>query len=104
MRDVLALREVQRLSQEEGVNLSGIKRILELDDELERSRRLIADLHSQVGQLRVELESTRSVAAQAGRPAQEGPGRPGNGPGPQRPGRRLGTGRRIGSGGHQRHR
>ena len=32
LRDVLALREVQRLSQEEGVNLSGIKRILELED------------------------------------------------------------------------
>src|SRR6266436_1456737 len=34
LRDVLALREVQRLSQQEGVNLSGIKRILELDGEL----------------------------------------------------------------------
>ena len=77
MRDVLALREVQRLSQEEGVNLSGIKRILELNDELERSRRLIADLHSQVGQLRVELESTRSVAARLAdllRKGREGPG------------------------------
>ncbi|HUA29950.1 MAG TPA: MerR family transcriptional regulator, partial [Streptosporangiaceae bacterium] len=30
LRDILVLREVQRLSQEEGVNLSGIKRILEL--------------------------------------------------------------------------
>lgn len=63
MRDILALREVQRLSQDEGVNLSGIKRILELNDELERSRRLAAELHSEVSQLRVELESTRSVAA-----------------------------------------
>ena len=39
LRDVLALREVQRLSQEEGVNLSGIKRILELEDQEQRSRR-----------------------------------------------------------------
>ena len=31
MRDILALREIQRLSQEEGVNLSGIKRILDLE-------------------------------------------------------------------------
>lgn len=30
-RDVALLREVQRLSQEEGVNLAGIKRILELE-------------------------------------------------------------------------
>lgn len=63
MRDVLALREVQRLSQNEGVNLSGIKRILELNDDLDRSRRMIAELQSELAQLRVELESTRSVAA-----------------------------------------
>lgn len=34
MRDVEKLREVQRLSQEEGINLGGIKRILELEDAL----------------------------------------------------------------------
>ncbi|MFC7403475.1 heat shock protein transcriptional repressor HspR [Georgenia alba] len=38
MRDVTRLREVQRLSQEEGVNLAGIKRILWLERELERVR------------------------------------------------------------------
>ena len=32
--DVTRLREVQRLSQEEGINLSGIKRILELQEEV----------------------------------------------------------------------
>lgn len=31
LRDVQMLREVQRLSQDEGVNLAGIKRILELE-------------------------------------------------------------------------
>ena len=55
MRDVLALREVQRLSQDEGVNLSGIKRILELNDELDRSHRMLTELKSEVTQLRVEL-------------------------------------------------
>jgi MerR family transcriptional regulator, heat shock protein HspR len=77
MRDILALREVQRLSQDEGVNLSGIKRILELNDELERSRRLVAELHSEVSQLRLELESTRSVAARLAellRKGRTGPG------------------------------
>src|SRR6185312_1411663 len=58
LRDVLVLREVQRLSQEEGVNLSGIKRILELEDAERRSRILLADLHAEIGQLRAELEST----------------------------------------------
>jgi MerR family transcriptional regulator, heat shock protein HspR len=63
MRDILALREVQRLSQEEGVNLSGIKLILDQLRELDQARRLIAELHAEVTQLRAELESTRSVAA-----------------------------------------
>src|SRR3954451_20214122 len=63
MRDILALREIQRLSQEEGVNLSGIKLILDQHRELEQARRLIAELSAEVAQLRVELESTRAVAA-----------------------------------------
>lgn len=32
--DVARLREIQQLSQEEGINLAGIKRILELQDEV----------------------------------------------------------------------
>jgi MerR family transcriptional regulator/heat shock protein HspR len=63
MRDILALREIQRLSQDEGINLSGIKRILDLERELEQARLLAAQLHSEVAQLRAELESTRAVAA-----------------------------------------
>src|SRR6516225_2349256 len=63
MRDLLALREIQRLSQDEGVNLSGIKLILSQLRELEQARRLVAELHAEVAQLRVELESTRAVAA-----------------------------------------
>jgi MerR family transcriptional regulator/heat shock protein HspR len=63
LRDVLALREVQRLSQEEGVNLSGIKRILELDRELRRHQQHLAEMTTELAQLRMELESTRSVAA-----------------------------------------
>jgi MerR family transcriptional regulator, heat shock protein HspR len=63
LRDVLVLRQVQRLSQEDGVNLSGIKLILELEAELERSRQLLADLTAELAQVRAELESTRAVAA-----------------------------------------
>jgi MerR family transcriptional regulator, heat shock protein HspR len=63
MRDILALREIQRLSQEEGVNLSGIKLIMDQLRELDQARRLVAELHAEVAQLRVELESTRAVAA-----------------------------------------
>jgi MerR family transcriptional regulator, heat shock protein HspR len=63
LRDILILREVQRLSQEEGVNLSGIKRILELESAEQRSRLLLAEMHAEISQLRTELESTRAVAA-----------------------------------------
>ena len=63
LRDVLMLREVQRLSQEDGVNLSGIKQILELGAELDRARRMLAEMTAEIAQLRAELESTRAVAA-----------------------------------------
>jgi MerR family transcriptional regulator/heat shock protein HspR len=36
VRDIALLREVQRLSQEEGVNLAGIKRIIELEREVDQ--------------------------------------------------------------------
>ena len=54
-RDVAVLREVQRLSQEEGVNLAGIKRILELElendalrDQLRRVREELDDLQDRI--------------------------------------------------------
>ena len=37
-RDVALLREVQRLSQDEGVNLAGIKRIIELESHVDALR------------------------------------------------------------------
>jgi MerR family transcriptional regulator, heat shock protein HspR len=54
LRDVATLREVQRLSQDEGVNLAGIKRILELEAEVQRLAR-------QVEYLRSFVEPTRRV-------------------------------------------
>jgi MerR family transcriptional regulator/heat shock protein HspR len=43
-RDIELLREVQRLSQDEGVNLAGIKRIIELDNEVQALRAQVAEL------------------------------------------------------------
>jgi MerR family transcriptional regulator/heat shock protein HspR len=43
-RDVAMLREVQRLSQEEGVNLAGIKRIIELEEQVEALRAKVTEL------------------------------------------------------------
>jgi MerR family transcriptional regulator, heat shock protein HspR len=62
LRNILILREVQRLSKE-GVNLTGIKRILELEHAEQDSRSLLGELHAEISQLRAELESTRAVAA-----------------------------------------
>ncbi len=63
LRDIVILREVQRLSQQDGVNLSGIKRILELESEWQRTRMMLVEMHAEISQLRAELESTRAVAA-----------------------------------------
>jgi len=52
-RDVELLREVQRLSQDEGVNLAGIKRIIELTNQVEA-------LQSRVQEMARELESLRA--------------------------------------------
>ena len=53
-RDITLLREVQRLSHDEGVNLAGIKRILELEAELDAALR-------QVEFLRTVLDPGRRV-------------------------------------------
>ncbi len=55
-RDVALLREVQRLSQEEGVNLAGIKRIIEIDG-------LLNDLRQRAAELEDELIRTRTRLA-----------------------------------------
>ncbi|BBZ65524.1 MerR family transcriptional regulator [Mycolicibacterium insubricum] len=52
-RDVELLREVQRLSQEEGVNLAGIKRIIELTNK-------VAALQARVRELGEEADAARS--------------------------------------------
>ncbi|HYA49538.1 MAG TPA: MerR family transcriptional regulator, partial [Streptosporangiaceae bacterium] len=62
LRDVLVLREVQRLSQA-GVSLPGIKLIMELENELDRYRAALTEMTAEMAQLRTELESTRAVAA-----------------------------------------
>lgn len=52
IRDIVLLREVQRLSQEEGINLAGIKRILELETENLRLRDELARLRSELTLMR----------------------------------------------------
>ncbi len=66
-RDVAMLREVQRLSQDEGVSLAGIKRILELEHQVQA-------LRAKVSELRGDLEQARGAAGLSGRVFAAGPG------------------------------
>ncbi|MDO4889050.1 MAG: MerR family transcriptional regulator [Actinomycetaceae bacterium] len=59
LNDVERLLEIQRLSQEEGVNLAGIARILELRDRNDRLRRHNALLERRLAELRERLEQER---------------------------------------------
>lgn len=56
-RDIQQLREVQRLSQDEGINLAGIKRIIELENQ-------VAALQSRVAELADALEGAAATLQQ----------------------------------------
>lgn len=47
-RDVELLREIQRLSQEEGVNLAGIKRIIDLENQVDALQQRVRELAEQL--------------------------------------------------------
>src|SRR6516162_7027396 len=50
--DVDLLREVQRLSQDEGVNLAGIKRIIELTNQVEALQSRLQEMADEIAVLR----------------------------------------------------
>jgi MerR family transcriptional regulator, heat shock protein HspR len=50
--DVELLREVQRLSQDEGVNLAGIKRIIELTNQVEALQARLREMADEINALR----------------------------------------------------
>ena len=57
VRDVALLREVQRLSQEDGVNLAGIKRIIDLEQQTYQ-------LQAQLAEAQADLEEAQARLAQ----------------------------------------
>jgi MerR family transcriptional regulator/heat shock protein HspR len=66
-RDVALLREVQRLSQDEGVNLAGVKRIIELTNQVEALQSRITEMAEEIarihrGQRRELVPIPRSTA------------------------------------------
>jgi MerR family transcriptional regulator/heat shock protein HspR len=81
-RDVAQLREVARLSQEEGVGLAGIRRILALQRELALLRRQVAGLRDELDrahrtatqELDAALAAHRNAARRDLVPLREAPG------------------------------
>ncbi len=72
-RDVALLREVQRLSQEDGVNLAGIKRIIELESQVEALQDRVRELLAEVEDARHRVAAAEAAAtgfrADAGYPS-----------------------------------
>src|ERR1700748_3967070 len=59
--DVDLLREVQRLSQDEGVNLAGIKRIIELTNQVEALQSRLKELTEELAHLRANQRRELAV-------------------------------------------
>ncbi|HZM68666.1 MAG TPA: helix-turn-helix transcriptional regulator [Nakamurella sp.] len=64
-RDIELLREVQKLSQDDGVNRAGIRRIIELESQVDAMRARLAEMTEEVAALRAELLESRMDATNA---------------------------------------
>ncbi len=64
-RDIELLREVQRLSQDEGVNRAGIRRIIELEALVDVLREQLDEATTEIASLRADLIESRMDAANA---------------------------------------
>ncbi len=65
VRDIALLQEVQRLSQDHGVNLAGIKRIIDLENQVDALHSRMAELAAELNDARAELAQAQSFAEQA---------------------------------------
>lgn len=64
-RDIALLQEVQRLSNQQGVNLAGIKRIIELENRVDALRGRVSELADELLDTQRELASAHAAAEQA---------------------------------------
>ena len=76
LRDVARLRHIQFLSQTEGINLEGIRRILALESELEALQQQVDQLTSLAEHLRSSSGQTRVFTAAQSGEGHLGRGRP----------------------------
>ena len=55
--DVEKLRRIQQMTAELGLNLAGVERVLELEEQLERTRKRVALLERRRGELEAEISA-----------------------------------------------
>lgn len=60
-RDIALLRDVQRLSQDEGVNLAGVKRIIELENTVDELRAQMSALLDELAEARAAAEAATAA-------------------------------------------
>ncbi|MCL4722559.1 MAG: MerR family transcriptional regulator, partial [Gammaproteobacteria bacterium] len=66
LRDIAKLRHIQHLSQNEGINLEGVRRILALEAELDGMRQQLTRLAAVVQELKLLPDGGRLFTAEAG--------------------------------------
>jgi MerR family transcriptional regulator/heat shock protein HspR len=63
LRDIARLRHIQHLSQDEGINLEGIRRILALENELDALRSQLSQLSELVNAMQTAVQASRVFTA-----------------------------------------
>ena len=66
LRDIAKLRHIQHLSQNEGINLEGIRRILALEDELDALRGQLTRVGELIATLQTEVPGRVFTGSSAG--------------------------------------
>jgi MerR family transcriptional regulator/heat shock protein HspR len=61
--DVERLRRIQEMTTEWGMNLAGVEKVFELEDQLERMQRKVLQLERRAEQLRDEIEAREAEIA-----------------------------------------
>jgi len=73
--DVERLRRIQEMTAELGLNLAGVERVLELEAQLQRTRRKAEALERELAETRKELDAARRKLRGEGPPRLDGKGR-----------------------------
>lgn len=63
VRDVAMLREIQRLSQDEGINLAGVKRIIALEQHADDLRQRLIELEEELAAAYQRIAELESLSA-----------------------------------------